>query len=294
MTLDWARDGRNWPHREHSRFVGSGGLQWHVQCFSGPAGRAPALLLHGTGASSHSWRGLAPLLAQHLPVVVVDLPGHGFTGLPARHSASMPAMAEAVATLLGTLGVQPSLVIGHSAGAAIAVRMALDGLVPFDREGAGIVSLNGALLPLHSVVFQFFSPVAKVLAAAPAVPAFVAWRARDASRVDRLLEGTGSTLDDEGRALYARLVQSPGHVAGALRMMADWKLGELERDLPRLRVPLHLVVGDRDTTVPPSLASRVQRLLPKATLTHLPSLGHLAHEEAPAATLAAIAAREGW
>jgi magnesium chelatase accessory protein len=295
MKLMWEHDGRHWPHHAHSRFVESDGLRWHVQVFDGPASGAsaatPALLLHGTGASSHSWRGLAPLIATERPVLVVDLPGHGFTPLPSGRSASMPAMAQAVSQLMGRMGMQPGLVVGHSAGAAIAVRMALDRLAPFDNTMAAgvlpIVSLNGALLPLHGVVFQFFSPVAKLLAAAPGVPDFVAWRAQDARRIERLLEGTGSTLDAQGQALYARLVQSPDHVAGALRMMADWDLPSLERELPRLaalQVPLHLVVGERDATVPPSLAARVQTLVPQATLTRLPALGHLAHEEAPAET----------
>ena len=60
--LHWETDGAAWPHREASRFVVAGGCRWHVQVMG--AVDAPALwLLHGTGASSHSWRALLPLLA---------------------------------------------------------------------------------------------------------------------------------------------------------------------------------------------------------------------------------------
>ena len=60
---DWDRDGRDWPHRAASRFVDAAGLRWHLQEFGAP--QAPGLLLlHGTGAATHSWRGLAPLLAE--------------------------------------------------------------------------------------------------------------------------------------------------------------------------------------------------------------------------------------
>ena len=63
--MDWARAGDNWPHRESSRFVSSGARRWFVQQWPAPSPKAPQLLLlHGTGASSHSWRSLAPLLAQ--------------------------------------------------------------------------------------------------------------------------------------------------------------------------------------------------------------------------------------
>ena len=58
--LDWDRDGAGWPNRSSSRFVVSGAMRWHVQIM----GQGPVMLLiHGTGASTHSWRRLAPLLA---------------------------------------------------------------------------------------------------------------------------------------------------------------------------------------------------------------------------------------
>jgi magnesium chelatase accessory protein len=309
--LDFDRDGRDWPHRERSRFVEAHGLRWHVQDFAARASEGlveTVLLLHGTGASSHSWRGLAPLLSRWR-VIAPDLPGHGFTDLPSGQSVSPTGMARAVAGLLDSLRVRPSVVIGHSAGAAIAIRMALDGAlggatggwsgglsggVTADALAADgcrhIVSINGALLPLHGVVWSFFSPAAKLLASAPLVPKLVAWRAQDEAVVHRLLDGTGSSSDELGRRLYARLVQSPGHVAGALQMMAEWDLPALQRDLPRLGIPLHLLVGDRDRTVPPSQADQVRALLPSATLTRLPALGHIAQEEAPQAVAEAILA----
>ena len=61
--MDWQRDSEDWPHRERSRFTQAGGLTWHVQVFENTDANAPVvLLLHGTGASTHSWREVAPLL----------------------------------------------------------------------------------------------------------------------------------------------------------------------------------------------------------------------------------------
>jgi magnesium chelatase accessory protein len=77
-------------------------------------------------------------------------------------------------------------------------------------------------------------------------------------------------------------------VAGALAMMARWDLDALQAALPRLAVPLHQIVGERDRTVPPANAGRVQQPLApaaKGTLTVLPGLGHLAHEERPQAVV---------
>ena len=68
-------------------------------------------------------------------------------------------------------------------------------------------------------------------------------------------------------------------------MMAHWDLPALARDLGQLRIPLDLVVGTRDGTVPPSQADEVLTRLPAdlgARCIRLEGLGHLAHEEAPA------------
>lgn len=271
-ALAWHEAGCAWPWRAHSRFVAAAGLSWHVQQFgAGP----PLLLLHGTGSSTHSWRTLAPLLAQDWQVTSLDLPGHAFTrGAPAGGS-SLPGMGAAIAALLEVLGLQPQLVVGHSAGAAIACRMALD------RQIAPrlIVSLNGALLRPRGAEWLVFAPLARLLAAVPLCAQVFAWGARDPGAVERLVASTGSRLQGEDLARYAQLVRSPGHVRGALRMMAAWDLDALARELPQLATALALIVGSADRTVPPAEAQRVRALLPRAQLLELAGLGHLAHEE---------------
>lgn len=270
--MAWTRDGSHWPHRERSRFIEAAGLSWHVQQFG--AG-TPLLLVHGTGASTHSWRALAPLLARRFAVTCCDLPGHGFTAGVPHGGMSLPGISAALSTLLEVLQVSPALVIGHSAGAAILARMSLDGQI----AARGIVSLNGALLPLESLPSVFFSPLARLLATSSLTARFFAWSARDRSAVERLIAGTGSTLDDAGIDLYWRLVRNPAHVDGALQMMAHWDLQSLSRELPALSPRLTLVVGDADRTIPPTDVGRVCRLLPRARVINLPRLGHLAHEE---------------
>lgn len=266
-------DGRDWPHRASSQFVMAGGLRWHVQdTGSGPT----VLLLHGAGAATHSWRGLTPILARHLRVVAIDLPGHGFTGTPAGMALSLPEMARRVTGLIRALALEPSLIVGHSAGAAIAIRMALDGAV-----AAPIVAINGALRPFAGATAPLFQGLATLLLLNPLAAHVFAAQARDRSRVARLIEGTGSRIDDAGLEFYARLFRAPGHVAGTLGMMANWDLGALQRDLHKLSSPLTLVVGTRDVAVPPGVADDVAASVRQAEIIRLVGLGHLAHEERP-------------
>ncbi len=271
--MNWDLAGRDWPNRAHSRFVTAAGLRWHVQVL----GEGPVLLLlHGTGAATHSWRALAPLLARRFTVVAPDLPGHGFTAAPPAEGMSLPGMARRVSALLRALDLPPALVAGHSAGAAVAAQMAIDGLV----APAAIMSLNGALLPLAARESVLFPAAARLLASLPVLPWIVSRQASNQALVDRMLAGTGSRVDPGDARLYARLFAQPRHVAAALRMMARWDLNAF--DIARLRVPLTLVAGERDGMIPPSAAREVATLLPGARLVLLPGLGHLAHEEDPA------------
>ncbi|MFQ3665809.1 MAG: alpha/beta fold hydrolase BchO [Sphingomonadaceae bacterium] len=280
---DWARDGLDWPNRSASAFVEAGGLRWHVQVMGeGP----PLLLLHGTGAATHSWRGLAPILAQDFLVVAPDLPGHGFTA-PLARLATLPAMAAAVARLMERLEVPPALVVGHSAGAAIGARLVLDG----HAAPRGLVALNGALLPFPGIARDLFPGLARLLFLNPLTPRMFALQAGLAGNIGKFLaRSTGSRIDPQGVELYRRLLSRPGHVAGALEMMASWDLVQLRRDLPRLEVPLTLVAGSNDLAVPATNAREVARLVGAAEVHILTGLGHLAHEEAPADTAAIIRA----
>jgi magnesium chelatase accessory protein len=273
--LIWSRDGADWPNRDASRFIEAAGIRWHVQRM----GEGPSLLLiHGTGAATHSWRGLMPILARHFTVIAPDLPGHGFTQSPPPHRLSLPGMASDIGQLLHKLAVDPQIAVGHSAGAAILARMCLD------RKIAPrlLISLNGAFVPYGGIANHLLSPLAKLLVMNPLVPRLFAWQASNAGAVERLIQNTGSTVDAQGIALYGKLVRSPAHVAAALRMMANWRLEPLLHDLPLLTTTLLLVAADNDRSISPEVARQVREVYPQALIERVRGLGHLAHEEQPA------------
>lgn len=274
-----------------TRLVEVDGQRWRV--LERGQGAPCWLLLHGTGASLHSWQPVAELLAAQASVVVPDLPGHAFTALASPAQLTLPGMAQAVAALVKTLGVVPDVIVGHSAGAAVAARMVLDGLV----APRALVAVNGAFLPFGGVAAPLFSPLARALYAQRWVPRLFARRAADVAVIRRLVEGTGSRLGDAGIAAYQHLMRQPSHAEAALGMMAHWDLRALERELPQLPVPLSLVVGARDRAVSPRQAERVAVRCAQATVLHLEGLGHLAQEEDPARvaqTLQALTERLGF
>jgi magnesium chelatase accessory protein len=281
----WPVEGRDWPNRESSRFVSAGGMSWHVQ----EMGDGPKLLLlHGTGAATHSFRDVAPQLAQHFHLLAPDLPGHGFTDMPSSSGLSLAGMARLVGSLLAKTGFDPDIAVGHSAGAAILVEMALSGAI----RPKVIIAINGALLPIRGATL--FSPLAKLLFLNPLAPRLFAWRALSHDATRRLLEGTGSAIDARGIELYQRLFRKPGHVAGTLGMMANWDLEGLQRRIAGISVPLVLVSAANDKAVSPRDAATIAARVPVARAMPLDGGGHLVHEEEPeqVAELVVAVARE--
>ncbi|MEO0398659.1 MAG: alpha/beta fold hydrolase BchO [Pseudomonadota bacterium] len=278
---DWNKEGRNWPYRDNSTFVRDGFFDWHVQT----VGEGPSvLLLHGTAASTHSWAPLAPLLADHFRLVMIDLPGHGFTRPLKPAEISLRAVGANLASLLKRLEIAPEIAIGHSSGAAILIQMILDnGLRP-----NFMISLNGALRPFSGAAGVLFPLMAKSLYYNPLAALFFAESARDPQRIKRLLSGTGSKPPQETVDRYAQLLRAPGHINGALAMMAHWRLAAIERRLGEVSVPVLYAAGADDKAVPPVDAVRLASETKTAISKVLPGLGHLAHEEAPARVAALI------
>jgi magnesium chelatase accessory protein len=262
----------DWPFKAQSSLISTGRQRFWV-ADTGPKDSPALLLLHGTGASGHSFRRTIPGLSQTHRVITPDLPGHGLSALGFSGRLGLDAMAQDLWTLLDTLQIQPQAIIGHSAGAAIGLRMAELRPVPH------VIGLNAALGEFDGAAAFLFPIIAKGLATLPfAATAITAFFGRPGT-VERILTGTGSPLDPEGRAQYLRLVRDPDHVTGALGMMADWRLQPLLNRLPQTTTRVTLIASEGDRAVPAQVSIDAAKRIPGAKLHLLPKLGHLAHEE---------------
>lgn len=264
----------DWPRAACSQIVTAVGLEWHVQRYGKGT---PLLLIHGTGASAHTWAPLAEYLEDHFDVLAIDLPGQGFTQLAPTEQCSLPGMARAVAALLSRLDFSPQLIAGHSAGAAVAATLCLQGAC----NPRAIFGINAALLPFGRAVAPVFSQAARVLAASPVFSRIVALHAVSRKPIERMLMQTGSDTPEDMMRCYRRLIGNPRHVAGTLRMMSNWDLVQLEKNLGRLEPLLQLLTCDGDQVVSPDQSEELVSRYPELALTYAQGLGHLGHEEDP-------------
>lgn len=275
--MDWSRDLQDWPGSAHSAQVDCPPHRWHVQ----DTGTGPMLLLlHGAGASTHSWRGLMPILAREYRVAAIDLPGQGFTRLGARNRTGLPEMTEDIARLCAQQGWRPQALVGHSAGACIALSLAFTLTDPQGRPPA-VIGLNAALGRFEGVAGWLFPLLARLLALNPLTALLFSAGPNPAGRAKRLIEGTGSRLDARGLDLYARLLSDRGHVDGTLKMMARWEIGPLLESLPQIPSRTLLLSGTGDRAVPSRVSAAAAGRIPGATHVAIPGAGHLMHEEDP-------------
>jgi magnesium chelatase accessory protein len=275
-----------WPNAEQAATVAVGTLRWHlVRRGIGPT----VLFLHGTGAGGFSFAPLLDALGARVHAVVPDLPGHAFTrpaGPPDDAVMALPAMADALEALLDALALTPDAIVGHSAGAALALELAVRGRVPATR----VLGLNPALVPPPAAYGWLARWWVGPLAEAAVLARGAAWLAPRLGLADTMLDATGSAVPPVLRRCYAHCLADPAHLHGALAMMARWDLPALlARATARAFAP-HLLHGADDAWVPLAALRRVlASTLPAATLEVVPG-GHLVHEADPALVAARLEA----
>ena len=265
-----------WPNRSNSEFIKSENYNWHIQKF-GSTGKK-LLLIHGTGASSHSWYPLIENLNLDFETLCLDLPGHGFTRAFAKQNNQLLTIVDQISFLLRKLDFYPNIIIGHSAGAAVAYELAKK--IETEPSTVAINAAFGQFSGLAGLAFPYFAK----LAASTTIPArFLNLLASKEEIIRKLLASTGSAIPEQQIKCYQYLFSNPDHVDGTLQLMADWDLGNFLDRLPEETSPIHFLVGDKDQTVPPHISKSWDQLMPNSSLTKYKGLGHLLHEEDPGA-----------
>lgn len=279
-----------------------GTLDWQLELHRS-AGRPSdaatplVLLLHGTGASAHSWAALLQALPaavrERANWLVPDLPGHA--GTRSADGAdlgalTLPHIARDLWQLLAALQLPaPTLLIGHSAGAALALRMALDA-----TAGARMPAVLGfapSLVAPPEAYIRYLAPLVNPVATSGPVSRLVAGLAARSGLIDSLLASTGSQLTAPQKLAYRRLFEDPQHVRGAVSFMAAADLPALHADCARLAAPVAFVLGAGDRWIPEkALRPVLARYLPRAEV-QVWTGGHLVHEEAPDRAAAFVAGK---
>lgn len=242
----------------------------------------PLVLVHGFTASSVSFAANIPALSEHFTVITVDLLGHGDSDAPEDAAPYAPGPAiERILGLMDRLGYDRILLCGHSLGAAVCLRLALE--AP-DRL-AGLILINS--------MSAAGTPEWREQARAGMDEMAARLRNEGSAflRQTRLYPAHSKRLDPASRELLTRAFDEtdPNGLAGtAEALVVD--VNSYER-LGELAVPALLVVGARETAfaeIAPDFVARMPAGMVREV--HLEEAGHAANLEQPRDFEAAVTA----
>ncbi len=237
----------------------------------------PALFIHGWGVSAYTFhRNLRPVADAGVPVWAFDLKGHGYSDKPvAAAEYTLDALARHVVDVMDTLGLERAMLVGHSMGGGIAVRVATSapervaGLVLLAPVGFGAVNL------VRLAEWLLPKPLDTVLP-------YLAWRT--ATRVALALAyGSGARPSPRDVDEYWAPTADPAfvRVMREVTRAVDWRPGRPE-ELSRVRCPTVVMFGTQDRIVRGDSAATYVRCLPEARLELIRGAGHVLPEEVPA------------
>ncbi len=237
------------------------------------AERPSAVCIHGAAASGALWSMALARLARHGHAIAIDLPGHGASGrgaseidgtaLDGSTGLSLARYRDAVGELAGALCLGPSILVGHSLGALIAIEAAL--AWP-DKVRALVLCGAGPRLPPPE-------PLLRLLRDAP--DQGPAWLAEHG-------------LSPQARPAIKRGFAAAGAAAPADVALRDFEIvaaTDLRARVGGVACPITWLDGADDRIVPRETAGMAER--PGAIVT-LPAVGHMVPIEAPGAVAEAV------
>jgi pimeloyl-ACP methyl ester carboxylesterase len=247
----------------------------------GPPDGIPIVLFHGTAAWSELWwRTSDALAASGFRVIALDLPPFGFSDRPGTYTRR--DQAARINDVLGALKAAPAIIVGHSFGAGAATEL----VMRYPDRARALVLVDAALgltaTPSHPPAVLQPKWLREILVSLTITnPLATKWLLR-------------SLIAKKERALpeYVEILQRPTSLRDSTSDIADWTYYFVGADreatsadraaYARLKQPVAILWGDKDTVTPVDQARDLQTLIPQASLTLLPGLGHIPQIEDPA------------
>lgn len=262
-----------------SQFTTIKGMEVHFRDEGHQVSELPIVLIHGTGASLHTFDPWTKHLIKKHRVIRMDLPGFGLTGPFTDRNYSMENYVGFIKEFLAKRGVSKCVLGGNSLGGAIAWRFTaqypemVDKLILIDAAGYPMeseskpIAFTLARIPLVNKALTFITPKSMVRSSVEDVYA-------DKSKVsDSLVER------------YFKLTLRTGNrqaLVDRMAMETDMDKAQLIKNIKQATL---LLWGDQDLLIPVENAHRFHKDLPNSELVILNNSGHVPMEESPMESL---------
>jgi esterase len=240
------------------------------------AGAPPLVMLHGLFGSSDNWLGVAPKLAQHFHIFLVDLRNHGLS--PHSDDMTFALMAGDLAEFLDARHVDRAHVLGHSLGGKVAMQFALTQPARVDRLVVVDIAPR-AYAPEHVPIFQallalalkqYHSRTEIEEALAPKIPDLTLRR----FLLKNLKSSSSSFSSSSSRSFDWRIPLD--------NLFANYpKLCEATAPAPAFTKPALFLRGGQSPYVSDADAPQIHELFLQATIETIATARHWVHADAP-------------
>jgi pimeloyl-ACP methyl ester carboxylesterase len=238
----------------------------------------PVVLIHGFGASLHTWTSWVELLGDNYRIITLDLPAHGLTGAVPDGDYSTQAYVEAIKNVVDHLKLTTFTLGGNSMGGDVAWHFAL--AYPDSLESMILVNATG----LSSWENQVTKPLIFDLLAKD-------WFRSIASMLDPyyLIEQAVQTAYNHSATVTDDLILRYYHMAmrkgsrEAIIARSSTREGDVatEEQLSSIQMPTLVMWGRNDELIDVSVAHLFETTLPNVTLIIYDEAGHVPMEEIP-------------
>ncbi|MEM1380499.1 MAG: alpha/beta hydrolase [Pseudomonadota bacterium] len=252
------------------QFVEVDGLTVRVRD-EGPRDAPVLIMLHGFTFSLESFDQLTEDLQADYRIIRYDLRGHGLTGPDPQKRYAPEQRAAHIGAVMDQLGIQRATLVGNSLGGLASWRFAADNPERLEK----LILISPGAYPINGVTEE----------PAPVPPALEAYfRFLPESGIDMSIDrifADANAIGDERKASIKAMMRAPGNGQAFIDALKVFTLPDPEPDLARVVSPTLIIWGDADVVISPKDGEKMRSAMPDAELLLLPSIGHVAHEEAP-------------
>ena len=265
-----------------SAFITIKGMNVHYKDQGNKLDKLPLILLHGTGASLHTWDDCIKKLDSSKRIITLDLPAYGLTGPDPNRDYSISAYISFVEEFVSKLGLSKFILGGNSLGGMISWNYAL-------KHPTKVVKL----ILIDSAGFKFESkskPLAFRLARIPVLkngllyisPKFVAKKSVENVYFNKSLV-TPVIIDR-----YFDLFLREGNRQAFIDRMTEIYNDVEPENLSKLHQKTLIIWGENDELIPLEYGHLFSQKIMEDTLIVIENCGHVPMEEKYEETAIAI------
>jgi len=247
---------------------------------SGETDRFPILFIHGLGENLLTWQKVLNNLPRgEYRYILIDLPGHGQSEAVRKGKYAHRHLALQLVEFLDSLSLNQAIVVGHSLGGTLAIRMALY----HPEKVRALFLVSPAVFSVHGI------PLSKLIFANPLLrTATIALANRTLRSKNKLIETLREAVydptvvdEDLVNRIVTPILDNPQSGLALYYYVRDSSRNHVFPELNNLNLPVYITNGKEDPWVRVSETQRLAEYIPNAVFLEIPQCGHMPQEEIP-------------